>query len=341
MGHEIYKRMVYSYLQPMWHALQAPSETKSTAVEVLENNFGGGFPVIVRPTFYYLNGELVEEKGTVIIRGSSSFDPEELPIGFCTERYNPLQPREIAEAFDANVGEHVETMAFLRDGREMFITWNMPEFDVRVGDTVKLYGSIKVGFDTLKGARLFTSSVRQVCMNTSTMAEAWAERHKDGNGTGMIWKGRAVNKDLVKKVGYWLKHVQSKALSDAMLQQDFFRLLANKPIKSEQEIRGILASAYPIKNDVSSYYPVELRTEKQEKVEMENMSQIEIRNGIYELFSGAGTQITPDGWGAFNATTEYFCHVQPSKKPVAESVMFGARQKKTMAMVNALSDWAR
>jgi hypothetical protein len=42
-----------------------------------------------------------------------------------------------------------------------------------------------------------------------------------------------------------------------------------------------------------------------------------------------------------NATTEFFCHVYPSKRPIAESVMFGGRQKQMMQMVEVLKAGAK
>jgi hypothetical protein len=58
------------------------------------------------------------------------------------------------------------------------------------------------------------------------------------------------------------------------------------------------------------------------------------------LFSGAGTAITPDAWGMLNATSEAFCHYVPSKKPIANSVMFGSRAQRMMSMVETLKKFS-
>jgi hypothetical protein len=91
---------------------------------------------------------------------------------------------------------------------------------------------------------------------------------------------------------------------------------------------------------VAKYYPAQLRGKKEEITETFNQTQEKIREGIYGLFSGAGTAITEDYYGMLNATSEFFCHYYPSKKPIAESVMFGGRQKQIMAMVDTLTEWA-
>jgi len=86
------------------------------------------------------------------------------------------------------------------------------------------------------------------------------------------------------------------------------------------------------------YVPKQLRDVREMKVMDFNAGQKEIRDGIYELFAGAGTAITPDYYGLLNATTEFFCHKQPSKRPIAESAMFGTRNAQMIKMVDVLKE---
>jgi len=338
MSANIHGKMVYSFEKPMWHNITAPSTEQMSAEAVLDTRFGGGFDIFLRPVHVELNGKQVETGDFAIVRGVSPYDNEEVVFDYCTERYHPLQPREVASSFDQNVCEPAETMAFLGKGEDMFISWQMPSFDVVVGDTVDMYGIVRVGFDTKRGARLFTSIYRPVCANTIALAEGWARRNADRKeNKGLIWKGKGVNKNLLRDLGYWMEHVQGKALGEATLLQNLFGKLAEKPIKSDEEARILLAKAYPNKDDVSEYYPVQLRTDKHEAISNYNEGQRELRQGIFDLFAGEGTAITPNYWGMLCATSEYFCHVQPSKRPIATSVMFGPRQRNTMAMVKALA----
>jgi hypothetical protein len=201
-----------------------------------------------------------------------------------------------------------------------------------------MFGIIRTGFTTKDGTRLFVASVRPVCWNTITMAEGWAKANTDKEANrGIIWKGKGVNRNLARDLGYWAMHVQTKALVEADLLQSFFRKLTEQPIKSDKEAVEILNTAYPNHADNSEHGPWQLQKEVSEKVAIYNNGQKEVRDGIKNLFDGAGTQITPDFWGMLNSTTEYFCHVQPSKKPIAESVMFGNRAKMSLQMVNTLN----
>ena len=337
MAHNIKGKMVYSFEKPMWHNITEPSLVPMTAEEILDSpNFGGGYEMMTRPVTVELNGEQVETGDFAVVRGTSQDDPVERVFGYCTERYHPLQPRDVAHSFDVNVNQPAETMAFLGKGERMFISWKMPSFEVVKGDQIDMYGIVSTGFDTLKGAKLFTAEVRPICWNTLVLAEGWARKNSDGRLKGEIWTGKGVNKNLLRDLGYWMSHVQTTAIREANLTESFFRKLASTPIADDNEATGILLMAYPDANNVAEFYPKELRDDKALSTFEFNEKQEALRQGIFQLFSGAGTAITPDYWGLLNSTTEYFCHVQPSKRPIAESVMFGGRQKATMQMVNVL-----
>lgn len=338
MSANVHGKMVYSFEKPMWHNITQPSLEAMEAEEVYDKLFGGGFQIHLRPVTVTLNDAQVETGDFAIVRGVTPYEDSERVFGYCSERFHPLQPREVAQCFDSNVCEPAETMGFLGHGEDMFISWKMPTIEVKVNDEVELFGIVRTGFDTLNGTRLFTSIYRPVCANTINLAEGWAKSHTDKNGKGSIWKGRGVNKNLLRDLGYWMEHVQGKALAEAQLLENFFVKLADTPIHSINTARFILEEAYPNTDDVSEYYPKQLRADKEQKIADFNESQADVREGILNLFSGEGTGITPDFWGLLNATSEYFCHVQASKKPIAESVMFGGRQKNIMKMVTRLSN---
>ena len=180
--------------------------------------------------------------------------------------------------------------------------------------------------------------VCRCCQNTINLAQGWAKKNTDGKGKGEIWNSKHVNKNLLRDLGYWMAHVQENAVRESDLIAGFFKKLAQTPVKGDAEIHEILYTAFPPMNSLGEYYPKELRKDKEESIVDANNRQEGIRDGIYNLFSGAGTSITPDYWGIMNSTSEYFCHVQPSKKPTASSLMFGNRQKQIMQVVNVLKE---
>jgi hypothetical protein len=338
MPANIFKRCVYSYMKPMWHNITEPSTVPMTAQEIMQEKFGGGFDIHLRPVTVKLNDENVETGDFAIIRGKSKFEDTERVFGYCTSRFHPLQPAEVAKCFDENVKEYAETMAFLGDGEDMFISWKMPTFEVGVSDEVEMYGIVRTGFDTLNGTRLFTSTYRPVCSNTINLAENWAKKNADGKGKGSIWSGKGVNKNLLRDLGYWMAHVQNTAFNQAVTLQNLFGRFAKTPLSTDSKVKALIERAYPHTDDVSPYYPAELREEKAENITVFNAGQDQIRDGIFRLFAGEGTAITPDFWGLLNSTSEYFCHYQASKKPIAESVMFGNRQKQIGRMLEVLTE---
>ena len=338
MPANIHGQMVYSFEKPMWHNITEPSLVQMTAEQVLDERFKGGFEIFLRAITLTLNGAPTETGDFGIVRGKSPYEDSERVFGYCTERFHPLQPREIAQVFDINVNQPAETMGFLGHGEDMFISWKLPSFEIKVGDQLDLFGIVRSGFDTLNGTSLFTAIHRPVCQNTVNAAQGWANANTDGKGKGNIWKGKGVNKNLLRDLGYWLSHVQKNALDEVDLMKGFLGKLAVTPIKNDAEAHEIVNDAYPMADNVSGYYPVELRQGKQDKIEDFNDGQKKIQDGILTLFGGAGTAITPDYYGLFNATSEFFCHVQPSKRPIAESVMFGGRQKQISRMMTVLAD---
>lgn len=336
MSANIHGKMIYSFQVPMWHNIAKPSTVPMTAEEVGEERFGGFFNIELRETSFDMNGEKVTD-GYAIVRTASPYDQKEIRIGTCTKRYHPLQPREVARAFDINVNAPVETMGFLGKGEQMFLTWKLPNIKV-MAESIQLYGTISTGFDTLNGTKLFSAIYRSVCANTLAMAEGWARKNTDGKGKGMIWSGKAVNENLLRDLGFWLSHVQAKAIHESNMLESLFGQLAEREIVHDSEAKDLLYKAFPDKDKVGDYYPSQLREEKDERIEASNKAQANIRDGIFALFAGEGTAITPNRWGLLNAGTEFFCHVLPSKKPIYESVMFGDRQAQSARLLKVLSE---
>lgn len=336
MAHNIFQEMFYSNRIPAWHGLGFVSEVPMSAREALQTHFDGGYSVDLRPAHVELNGELVETGHYGIVRGAFK-DLKEEVLWYATDRFRPLQIADVCDTFDHKVVEPVETLGVLGNGEKMFLTWKMPSATIGKSDTVDFYGIITGGFDGRNGWKLLTAAQRVVCANTLAMALNWSKKNTS-DGKGLIWTGKAISDTLLYELGEWMGHVQLNAIREVNLIENFFANLAANPI-NDATAQEVIWQAYPDTDDISGKYPKSLREAKAEKIAKINEKQGEVRDGIFGLWQGAGTAITPDAWGLLNATTEYFQHYMPSKKPVANSVVFGNRQAASMQMVQTLDQW--
>lgn len=343
--HNISGEMFYSFKEPAWHNIRKPSQVQKRALEILADEMGGGLSVDCRAATIWLNGKSQELKQFFIVRSPvAGVDTEEYAYdGSVSERFNPLQPREICEAFDTHVREYVETMAFLGGKKctDMFISWKLDKsIFPKPDDKLDLFGIIRAGWDGLHAASLFTSVYRPVCNNTVTLAQNWAEKNTDrANKKGMLWKGRAVNPNLLRDLGYWMEHVQSNITREADLLEQFFGKLAKTPVTSDLQAQELIGEAFPLIGDYSELWPAQLREDKSARIQAHNETQMDIRNGIFKNWAEQdGINVTADFYGLVNATTAFVCHDWPSKRPIAESVMFGPRADVSMQMIKTLSN---
>ena len=144
MAANIFGKCVYSHAIPMWHNITEPSMVDMGAEEILDNVWGGGHEIHLRPVTVELNKEQVETGDFAIVRGVSPAEPTERVFGYCTDRFHPLQPREVCQAFDNNVLAPAETMAFLGHGEDMFISWK----------STQTHGEIKLYFKAPKDVKI-------------------------------------------------------------------------------------------------------------------------------------------------------------------------------------------
>jgi len=326
---------MYSHKEMPWHKDAYVSQTSIGAVEassVIESVF-----FVKRPVIVELNDEFIETDNFAIIRSPIPSDPRERILGFVKNEYNILQPNSICQKFDENVCEPVETLGFLGNGERMFLTWVLPGFNVN-GDEVKLFGFVACGYDGKFGASLYIVSVRVVCANTFAMAVNEGERNKN-SGQGKIWSGRHNSQNLERDLGIWMEHVQAKAITKSRYIIELFGGMASKRIEDETTLADLLFGIYPDPNPLPIDFPERLRNEKQEKINIVANKAAKDREIISSLFGGQGIAITPDGFGLFNAVTQYENHVRVTKKPSEYSILFGNRATTMARAADVISNW--
>ena len=335
MAHNIFGNRFYGSRTPAWHKLGIVSDKDQSAVESL-TAIGGGYWFEKRPVTVMLNGVSTETGDWAIVRSPLPDDAEERVFGYTTDRYELLQPLDACELFDTKVNRPVETLGMLGKGERMFLTWKMPSFDVVKDDTVNTYGFVALGFDAVMGSSLNVVTIRVVCQNTWMAAIREAENSKE-RGRGRIYSGKHT-KNMKFELGEWMGYVQAEAERQVAMTKDFFGRLAATPLSEEKEVYQLLFAAFPDPEPLSStaYIPDSLRGKKVEKIEADKEIAERNRAGIANLLFGQGTQITPDYWGLFNATTEYFNYGQVEKKPASTSILMGNRATNMNAMAEVL-----
>ncbi len=321
---DIYKNDFYSYNQPAWHKKGIVGQEKESAVKV----YSRMTPVLFdqRPFTINLSGKTVstgKHYGIVRVEGT-----KEDIIGETKGRYNLTQPKRYAEIFDEYVGRYVETMGFLgTKGQKLFLTWVLPKIDVH-GDVVESYGFFTTGFDGKLSEKLYNTHVRVVCRNTYSRAI----REGDANG-GATFTSKHTQLDHEERLGIWMRYMTQKAEEEVSLYQALFCKMEETPIDVTEAYK-LFKSVYPYNDDIGEYYPGELRTKDQKRIDEFNKGQEAKRDLAVELFKGKGIEISRTLWGAFNAVTELENHHIPSKKDTTESVLVGNRQ---VIMEKALS----
>lgn len=323
--------------RPAWQRLGKTYNAPISGEEALKEV--GNYSFEKRRYKEFLNGKWVESQDWRIYRSPLPDDPTEKSIGNATDRYTIVQPMDVVKLFDEKVGKPIDTIGFLtKDGRRMFLTWQMPKFEVVKNDFVELVGFLTFGFDTFMGASLSTIGNRIHCRNAFRRAQNEARRMRDGKGRGLIWSGKHTDKNLMGDLGEWMNYVTEKAEQEAGLMKSFFKRLAKTPLEEENEVYRLLFSAYPDPEPLplDAFIPPSKRQAKEEKIEEEKQLMTQYRDGIAELFFGKGTEITPNYWGLFNANTEYFNHIQMEKKDAASSILVGSRNKRMNQMAEVL-----
>lgn len=329
MSDNIYGQNVYSLKEKMWHGKGIIGVEEENAMSV----YGRMIPVEFeqRPFGITLNGTFKETgKHYGIIRSEGG---KEKVIGETKGRYNLTQPVQYATIFDEYVGKAVETMGFLgTHGQKMFITWNLPNIDVH-GDKVEMYGFLAVGFDGKFGEKLYETGVRVVCNNTWNMAVSDAQERV----RGAVYTAKHSMNDHEERLGIWMRYITNKAYENVEIYQNLFRKMEEKPIGVD-EAYGLFAKVYEKKGNIDgSYYPSELLEKDDAKIIEYNEGQEEKRDMAVELFKGAGIEITPTVWGAFNCVTELENHKVKSKKDKTESILLGNRQSIMQQAMDVMS----
>ena len=326
--------------KPAWHELGQNFQEPILAVPA-HDAMGGSFELLKKPVGVMYDDKFIEVPNSfAIVRGPTNKDPNTKVFGFASDHYHVIQPIDILRKFDEKVKISISSLGLIQDGRKLFLTWKIENFDVVSGDQVDLYGTVMVGFDTVFSTRLNIGSVRIVCSNTFQMAleEENAEK-KQNRGPGTIYSSKHTNQKLLYELGEWMECITINAERQTTLLKSLFGKFAATPIVHEKQAQDLIYTAWPNPSPIPDVFPDALRKAKQEKIDAETERLAELRVGIYDVFSTSkGIAIDPTYWGLFNSVTQYANHIMPSKKDTAYSIVWGNRNGMMNRFATVLRD---
>ena len=332
--HNLFGERFYGHRTKAWHELGLVTQEDMTALEAL-TALGGGYWFEKRPILLELNGAYEETGDYAIVRSPVPDDPTERSFGYVTDQYQIVQPLRVCELFDENVGQPVETLGMLGLGDRIFLTWKLPIFDVD-GDEIELYALISCGYNGKFGISLHNVYTRVVCQNT--FAVALSESEAGQGESGKIWSARHNSINLERDFAIWLEHAQMSAEAKAGIMRDQFINMSNIPLEDYSHVKELLYQIYPLPMPMPDNYPVKLRKEKQEKIDIEVAKVERDVESVMSLYESEGTAIDATLWGLFNATVEYENWGRPTRRPPEHSIMMGDRANTMNKAFAILSD---
>jgi len=273
-----------------------------TAVEVVDHLGGPSYLKLPLQTIATKqDGAHIEVPAFAIIRTPYGSNKTEATMGIVRAGYNLVTPDQVAQMWDDRTGKHVETAAFLREGKLFLLTAKLDPIDVS-GDTVQMYLALHTWMDGLTASTALTSGIREVCMNTVLMAHQAAKQMVRFNHDRWI----------LDRMGRWMANVIDEAehglpaLADAMRQLADYRLQNPK-----DEVLHVLTAAYPTppRPQADPTWSKDYADLRERKWDAEARLITDRRQAALELFKGRGRGMdlqaaAGTAWGLYNAVVE-------------------------------------
>lgn len=316
MAHEIWGERFLNHRQPAWHGLGLTlTDRRVGAVEALR--LMGAYTIRTEQVKTIMS-DLPVAKKAVIRERTERGDPEKV-LGVVGMEFQPIGPMATCETFDRAVGQPVETIGALRDGATLFITVELPKFDVK-GDEIQDYLLVVNPMDGGEAAQIIRTPVRVVCANTLRM----------GQQLGVTQYRLIHDENVQKNLEDWLHGLYQKSVAQARLIQEACTVLAEYRLETS-ETTHILTGVYSEPKPPTNSAPREVMIKRQEHRDYVSQWRATAREQVLALFDGKGRGMdtvaaSGTAWGLFNAVVEYEDY-RWAKNPqqALESAVFGAR----------------
>jgi phage/plasmid-like protein (TIGR03299 family) len=314
MAHEIFGERFLNHREPAWHGLGITlTDRRVGAVEAFR--MMGEYTIRTEP-LQTASGLLVDKKA--IIREATHDAPEKV-LGVVGSDFQPIGPMATCSIYDEAVNQPVETIGALRDGAILFVTVQLPTFDV-AGDAVNDYLLVMNPMDGGEAAQIIRTPVRVVCMNTLRLGRQM--------GTTQYKVVHDVNAQ--KNLHDWLGGLYQKAVAGQAVIREALDVLANYRV-DDDEVKALIESVYPFQNPGKVNAPAEVMKHRAERIEYRNDRKVTARAEVAKLFAGAGTGMDTTAargtaWGLYNAVVEYEdCRWARDPQQAMDDTLFGKR----------------
>lgn len=300
MSHNIFGERFATLRQPAWHALGHVREEEESAMEVLRV-IGGDVVTSMEPIFVKVPGsggrntyqELTDHR--VVLRHPTEDDPEYVPFNIVSGSYQPITMTDVATVCDEFVAEPVETMGILGRGERGFVTFKLPEIDVK-GDEVEMYLGATYSF--VGAASVEVWPLRVVCANTLRLAQARA-----------VSSYQVVHDSTAReRMGSWLADAYNEAASKTAALKDLFTALAGAKATAPKA-KDVISAAYPLPPEPLPNAPRDVIERRRERFEKRKVRVERLRTEAFRLYDGDGTGADSRAfkgtyWGVYNSVVE-------------------------------------
>lgn len=325
MAHELFdKRLVMRDGMGAWHGLGDVfgRDVQMTALEA----FGmAPWDITLQPltttVVNPLSGAVttMELAQRAIIRWPTPDDPEFRNFGIVGPEYDLISPYDFCQIFDEAVRMSITTYGALRKGEELFISIEMPGFEIK-GDQYKNYLIVHSPWNALNAYRVFVAPVRVVCKNTLRMSMGLA---------GEMFKVRHTAKARAE-LSKWMAGIYQRAsertegIEKVLTRFSEIRL-------DNATVDELIERAFPMPKRPQTVPDREVMAKRDERWEIAAQQVRRYKAQVKVLYEGKGWGMESDATaGTLNGFVQAVTEAQdwgPAKRgsTVAYDVLFGGR----------------